>query len=212
MNGSIVSRLAMFAVLVVSLPASLMSMDESLKRFPLADGRSVELRSLKQGNFEWFESGDGFAVVRTPGRYEYAFQTEDGGIIASGVPAGISQIKLPFSSGIRPTPEYLRKKRAAGGPAGSPPSPHPVSVSQPDGKVLELYLKGSSGISWYEDKDGYTVLSVSGRLEYAVRNPDGELVGCGIEVDSMKPSDAGLVPGIRPGAEFLKKRNSAPER
>ena len=212
MNGSVVFQPAILAAFVFSFPASLMSMDESPKSFPLADGRSVELRSLKEGNYDWFESGDGFAVVRTPDRYEYAFQTEDGGIVASGVMAGANAIKLPFPAGIRPTQEYLRKKRAAGGPAGSPPSPHPVSVSQPGGKTLELYLKGSSGISWYEDKNGYTVVTVSGRLEYAIRNQHGELVGCGVEVDTMKPSEAGLVPGIRPGAEFLKRRNSLPGR
>ncbi len=43
-------------------------------------------------------------------------------------------------------------------------------------------------------------------MEYAIRNPSGALVGSGIEVDSMKPTEAGLVPGIRPSANSFANR------
>jgi hypothetical protein len=188
------------------------NMDDTSKRFVLTDGSVIELRSVKEGKYQWFESRDGYSVVRTLDRYEYAFQSEDGGITASGVLAGESKPKLPFPSGIRPTPEFLRKKRTEIGTIGSQPSPNPISVVQPDGRKLDIYLKGGASYSWYEDMTGYTIVMVPGRVEYAVRNPDGALIGCGVEVEAMKPSEAGLTPGIRPGTEFLRKHNNVPIR
>ena len=206
MNGTL-----FITVMSVMLPGALLSsmnVDETRTTVSLSDGRKMELQIRREGTCQWFQSDEGFAIVQTPVHYEYAFEADDGGLAASGVMPGASSMKLPFPPGIRPTPEFLRQKRAAGGPPGSPPSPHPVLVTQPNGSRLELYLKGSSGVSWYEDKSGYTILSVPGRLEYAVRNSNGELVGCGIEIGSMPPAETGLVPRIRPSDQFLKKMNA----
>ncbi len=185
-----------------------LGIDDTLKTFSLSNGARVELRCLKEGGFEWFESLDGFAVVRTLDRYEYAFPSEDGGIAASGVSAIREPKKLPFPPGLRPSPEFLRKKRVEAGGPSSPPSPNPISVALSDGTKLEIYLKGSGVYSWYEDKAGYSIVAVKGRMEYAVRGPTGELVGTGIEVDSMKPHDVGLTAGIRPSVDFLRNYNT----
>ncbi len=188
--------------------SAVLGIDETLKTVQLSNGSSVALRCFKDGAFEWFESPDGFAVVRSPDRYEYAFPSEDGGIAASGVLAVGEPKKLPFPSGLRPTPEFLRKKRAEVGGSSSPPSPNPISVIQPNRTKLEVYLKGNAVYSWYEDKDGYSIIAISGKMEYAIRSPSGALIGCGIEVDSMKPNDAGLTPGTRPSVDFLRKYNN----
>ena len=34
-------------------------MDDTSKRFVLTDGSVIELRSVKEGNYQWFESRDG---------------------------------------------------------------------------------------------------------------------------------------------------------
>ncbi len=202
----------LFVVAFIHLLASgsaTSAVGQTLKAVQLSNGSSVELRVLMEGAYEWFESSDGFAVVRTPDRYEYAFPLDDGSIVASGVLAVREPQKLPFPPGLRPTLDFLRKKRAEVSSPSSSPSPNPILVEQPDGTKLEIYLKGSANYSWYEDKIGYTIIAIRGRMEYAIRNPAGALIGTGIEVDSMKPTEAGLTPGIRPSDEFLRKRNSS---
>lgn len=37
-------------------------------------------------------------------------------------------------------------------------SPHPVQVTQPDGRKISLILRGTEYLHWYEDTQGYTVL------------------------------------------------------
>lgn len=201
----IIQVIVVTSAFVLGASSSSIDADETRTTVLISDGSKIEVQVHKEATFQWFESSDGFAIVQTPTHYEYAFEASDGSLVASGVLAGSASMKLPFSPGIRPTPEFLRKQRATGDRPGSPPSPHPVRVTQPDGSHLELFLKGSSSVTWYEDKSGYTILSIPGRLEYAVRNPTGELVGCGIEVGSMSPSETGLVPKLHPSAAFLKK-------
>lgn len=205
-------RLLTFLIAIISCSnlnvSRLQALDETRRTFKLSNGSSLELRCLKENGFEWFESNDGFAVVKTPDRYEYAFSKEDGSLAASGVLAIGESKKLPFPSGIRPTAEFLRKKREEVAIPTPQTNPNPISVVQPDGTKLEVYLKGSGVYSWYEDKTGYSIVVVRGRMEYALRDPSGALIGSGIEVDSMKPMDAGLTAGIRPSVDFLRKYNS----
>jgi len=177
--------------------------DDGWQSVALSSGRAAELKPVREGEVQWFITRDDFAVIRTPARYEYAFQNEAGGLVASGCIARPLNRALPFPTGIRPSPEYLRMRRAAA-PAGGPPSPHPVQVAQPDGTLLELFLKGSSGVTWYEDKQGYTIVTIPGRYEYAIRGPSGALIGSGIELESMKASDIGVRPGLKPSDEFLR--------
>lgn len=179
--------------------------DENWATHRLSTGESVELKRIERGRYHWFETREGFSVVRTPDRYEYATATPDGGIAPCGMLAVPGEPPLKIPVGVRPTTEFLRKQRAAGASGFSPPSPTPVSVRQPGGTELKLTLKGGPGVSWYEDAHGYAVVTVSGRYEYAVRSPSGELIGCGVEVESMDVSEVGLKVGIRPSEALLNK-------
>ena len=185
--------------------------DEEWTRIQVADGRHVEVKSIQRQAYEWFETRDGYSVVRTPDRYEYAFQAEDGGLEPSGLLASTGK-KLPFPPKIRPTAEY-RARVSRGRPrGGAPPSPHPVQLRQPDGREIKVFLKGGPSLSWYEDERGYSILSVKGRLEFAVRGPDGALIGCGIGIGEMAPSEAGLKQRIEPSAGYLSTLRTEPNR
>src|SRR4051812_43324143 len=37
-------------------------------------------------------------------------------------------------------------------------SPHPVKVTQPDGRQVRLFLRGDEHFHFYEDEHGYTVI------------------------------------------------------
>ncbi len=180
--------------------------DEKWSPFQVDQDQFVDLMTHTVEAYEWFETRDGYSVVRTPTRYEYAFPTDEGGIEASGIVCSNTR-KLPFAYSVRPTIDFLRRQRQMR-PAGgaSPPGPGEIALTQPDGKSVKVFLKGSAAFSWYEDKHGYSILPVVGQLEYAIRSPDGSLVGCGLKVGVMSPDETGLRKHIRPGAAFLQKQ------
>ncbi len=54
--------------------------------------------------------------------------------------------------------------------------PIPMAITQPDGTAITLQLRGNEAYSWYEDSDGYTVVSnENGNYVYAVPTDDGRL-------------------------------------
>lgn len=57
----------------------------------------------------------------------------------------------------------------------------PITITQPDGRVLTYILKGDEVVSWCESSDGYTLLSNSeGVLCYAMLDKDKNLVSSGV--------------------------------
>ncbi len=57
-----------------------------------------------------------------------------------------------------------------------PAYPHTVEYTQPDGKVIQMNLKGDEYVHWAETIDGYTILqNEQGYYVYAVKNTDGSL-------------------------------------
>lgn len=57
----------------------------------------------------------------------------------------------------------------------------PITITQPDGRVLTYVLKGDEVVSWCESSDGYTLLENSeGVLCYAMLDKDKNLVSSGV--------------------------------
>lgn len=57
----------------------------------------------------------------------------------------------------------------------------PITITQPDGRVLTYILKGDEVVSWCESSDGYTLLVNSeGVLCYAMLDKDKNLVSSGV--------------------------------
>lgn len=57
----------------------------------------------------------------------------------------------------------------------------PITITQPDGRVLTYILKGDEVVSWCESFDGYTLLANSeGVLCYAMLDKDKNLVSSGV--------------------------------
>ena len=57
----------------------------------------------------------------------------------------------------------------------------PITITQPDGRVLTYILKGDEVVSWCESSDGYTLLA-NGEdvLYYAMLDKDKNLVSSGV--------------------------------
>lgn len=57
----------------------------------------------------------------------------------------------------------------------------PITITQPDGRLLTYILRGDEVVSWCESMDGYTLLANSeGVLCYAMTDKDKNLVSSGV--------------------------------
>lgn len=57
----------------------------------------------------------------------------------------------------------------------------PITITQPDGRVLTYILKGDEVVSWCESSDGYTLFANGeGVLCYAMLDKDKNLVSSGV--------------------------------
>ena len=57
----------------------------------------------------------------------------------------------------------------------------PITITQPDGRVLTYILKGDEVVSWCESSDGYTLFANGeGGLCYAMLDKDKNLVSSGV--------------------------------
>lgn len=53
----------------------------------------------------------------------------------------------------------------------SPAYPYPITITQPDGSVVTVVLKGDEHLKWAQTTDGYTILrNAKGVYEYAVND------------------------------------------
>jgi len=70
-----------------------------------------------------------------------------------------------------------------------PACPEPAMIRQPDGRVIQVYLKGDEFLHWHEDTLGYTILRLSKTDSwfYAVKDPLGALVSSGALVGRDDP-------------------------
>lgn len=72
-----------------------------------------------------------------------------------------------------------------------PAYPYPVKITQPDGSVVTVILRGDEKVKWAETTDGYTLLVNSkGMYEYAMLNAEGDLTPSGIPMSDQRTKAA----------------------
>jgi M6 family metalloprotease-like protein len=88
---------------------------------------------------------------------------------------------------------------------GIPAFPEGIWVRQPDGEKFQLFLRGDEYYSWYEDKNGFTVMKdeKTGIWYYAERGPDGILIPGKIKVGKGSPWVKGIKPYLRDQQKVL---------
>ena len=173
-------------------------------------GTAIKLIVRGDDAYQWYEEMDlGFSVIRIPKRYEYALRGKDGSLMPSGLLAGaVGPAEHGLATGVGPSPEFLRSKQDAGPLSSrSPPSPHPITIRQPKGIEIQVHLKGGRTYNWYVDSNGYAIVPIEERWEYALRGVNGELFGTGLEVGTINPGEAGLTQGITPSLKFLNRHS-----
>ena len=89
-------------------------------------------------------------------------------------------------------------------------TPHPVRAVQPDGRVVELKMRGGAWAHWYEDADGFPVVRVDGEYVYARLAASGELVPTPARVGRDDPQIAGIAAGVVPSNPSGLARAQAP--
>lgn len=93
-----------------------------------------------------------------------------------------------------------------------PPRPGTVTARQPDGRRLELRLRGAGTSAWHETLDGRPVVVDRGRWVYARQDEAGRLRATRLVVGSDDPRGAGLPVDVVPTPPPLPKGSAAPTR
>jgi M6 family metalloprotease-like protein len=86
----------------------------------------------------------------------------------------------------------------------------PVTVTQPDGVVLNIFASGDEFYNWLHDKDGFTIIQ-DGKTGYYVfaKLENKKIIPTNFIVGRVNPAFSGLLPGVRlPDEEILKIRNA----
>lgn len=64
--------------------------------------------------------------------------------------------------------------------------PYPVKITQPDGTVITVTLKGDERVKWAQTEDGYSLLvNQKGVYEYAILDEKGDLTLSGIKANNV---------------------------
>ncbi len=86
---------------------------------------------------------------------------------------------------------------------------HPVTVTQPDGTVLNLFASGDEFHNWLHDEDEFTIMQdEKGYYVYAVLS-EGKLTPSGYIVGQVKPKELSITPGINILQEEYSKKRKA---
>ncbi|MCL2041233.1 MAG: M6 family metalloprotease domain-containing protein [Bacteroidales bacterium] len=82
----------------------------------------------------------------------------------------------------------------------------PITVTQPDGSVVNCFVTGDEYYNWVHDENGFTLIRdpQTGVVVYAMLQDD-ELVSTGYRVGSVDPASLGLEPEINISAEKRKQ-------
>ncbi len=86
----------------------------------------------------------------------------------------------------------------------------PVSISQPDGKVIECLSSGDEYHNWLHDKDNYTIIRNPSTGYYCYAGSGGsQVLASNYVVGEGSPVSYGLKPGINLDKEAYKARRKA---
>jgi M6 family metalloprotease-like protein len=86
-------------------------------------------------------------------------------------------------------------------------NPAAFEVQQPDGKTIQIHIRGDERFHWYEDLDGYTVVEDNGRYAYGQLDKDKRLTATSLTVGTDNPKSAGLQKRILPPVEVRQSMN-----
>lgn len=88
----------------------------------------------------------------------------------------------------------------------SPAYPFPINFTQPNGKSIQIIMKGDESVKWANTIDGYTLLyNKEGYLEYAQLDDKGSLISSGISANNQSnrtKSETLFLSGIKKGLTF----------
>ena len=86
---------------------------------------------------------------------------------------------------------------------GSPASPFPFEVTQPDGAKVKLRLIGGPRFHALQDLNGFTVQQTPDGYVYANRDEKGQLVPTKFLVGKVNPQDANIPKGLLPSEQAM---------
>ncbi|MDR1563007.1 MAG: M6 family metalloprotease domain-containing protein [Dysgonamonadaceae bacterium] len=95
---------------------------------------------------------------------------------------------------------------------GSPAKPGPVVLIQPDGKTVQVYLRGDETVHWMESPEGYSLLyGENGFIVYAVDDGNGGMIPSDIVYSDLALRSAtgnGIPKGLRFSAGQINMKPS----
>ncbi|NQT20676.1 MAG: M6 family metalloprotease domain-containing protein, partial [Planctomycetes bacterium] len=102
----------------------------------------------------------------------------------------------------------------AGEACAVPACPAPVTVAQPDGRKIEIRLKGDEFLHWHEDAAGFTILKdpKTRRWMYAARAAHGGLVPGSLVVGKDDPTVSGEPRHMLPDGAVARASADARDR
>lgn len=93
---------------------------------------------------------------------------------------------------------------------GVPATKKLIKYKQPDGSILNLYLKGDKAIHWAETTDGYTIIANSiGFYEYAKIDENGNLVSTNVVAKNESErtiTDKSIVSNLKKASFYSEKQ------
>ncbi|HEY5753239.1 MAG TPA: M6 family metalloprotease domain-containing protein [Chthoniobacterales bacterium] len=87
-----------------------------------------------------------------------------------------------------------------------PASPFPIELRQPNGTRILVHIRGDEFFHWFEDAEGYTVVSDRGQYVYGKLDSAGELVPTASRAGIDDPKRVGLQKGILPSPEVRRAK------
>jgi M6 family metalloprotease-like protein len=83
---------------------------------------------------------------------------------------------------------------------GAPLRNVPVTITQPDGKIVHCFASGDEFYNWLHDKDGYVIIQdkSTGYYTYATKSGEQALISSSHIVGEVDPKIAGLEKQIKP--------------
>lgn len=95
-----------------------------------------------------------------------------------------------------------------------PACPEAITVKQPGGRALRVFLRGDEYLHWHEDESGYTILKAEpeGPWVYAVRDDTGRLVGSPLIAGEADPVQLGVPKRLLPPDAAARASSAAAAR
>lgn len=81
----------------------------------------------------------------------------------------------------------------------------PITVEQPDGRELHLFVSGDELYHWIHDEEKYTIVKNEAGFYVYAQLFGGLLMPSAHVVGDVDPATTGLTPGLKPGPEFFDK-------